>query len=308
MSTTPAFQPSRSGPPPVSQFLTALIYGYVLPLFTGNSTLDLTAARLAMVETILSYHARTQRELLLVAKVVAFGLAALDSLRLSMDDEHAVLLKLKLRANAAALERLADRNTGRLDKLLQAPAVGPAELDPWTAVDEADLAGMLSNARVMIEAANAQLAAAYVPDRPASPTSPTTAEPPAAAPATAELIADAPAAIAQPPAAEPPTERPHTEPAAPPVTIPPAASAPVPPQPAITRERRDMGLWASAMKNVAMEHMAQAAEGTPAQRKDDALKASVLGEVASELAAQANGTRPLTTADSVFATRPPMRH
>jgi hypothetical protein len=69
-----------------------------------------------------------------------------------------------------------------------------------------------------------------------------------------------------------------------------------------------MGLWASAMKNVAMEHMAQAAEGTPAQRKDDALKASVLGEVASELAAQANGTRPLTTADSVFATRPPMRH
>ena len=52
-----------------------------------------------------------------IAKVIGFGLATLGSLSLSMGDDLPIPAILRLRANANALDRSADRNERKLKVL-----------------------------------------------------------------------------------------------------------------------------------------------------------------------------------------------
>lgn len=70
-------------------------------MFMSASTGDLCFARLAALETIASYGARTQADLLNIARIIAFSLVVMDSLWLSMADDVSLTMKLRLRCSAA---------------------------------------------------------------------------------------------------------------------------------------------------------------------------------------------------------------
>ena len=88
----------------------------LVPIFTAGSLTDIQHARLAAQEAIAAYTVRGQQKLVTIAQIVAFALAALDTLRLSMPAELPLSMKLKLRANANALNRAARDNTQTLEK------------------------------------------------------------------------------------------------------------------------------------------------------------------------------------------------
>jgi hypothetical protein len=98
-----------------SEILLASIVALLAPLFT-SATSDADLARLAAIETFASYKARTQIEWLSIAQIVAFGLAAVDNLRLAMTADLSLPMKLRLRGCANALNRSAQQNLRALEK------------------------------------------------------------------------------------------------------------------------------------------------------------------------------------------------
>ena len=95
-----------------------------LPVAEGN----LEFARLAAAEAIDAYRAETHSDLIIVAKIIAFGLATLCSLSLSMTDDLPVPQILRLRANANATDRSEHRN--RLALKQDRPQLQPTLLQP----------------------------------------------------------------------------------------------------------------------------------------------------------------------------------
>jgi hypothetical protein len=93
-----------------SEILMALIVTLLAPMFLGVTAGDISLARLAALETVNAYQARNQADLIAIAQIVAYGLAALGSLSLSMDDNISLSMTLRLRANANALDRSAEHN------------------------------------------------------------------------------------------------------------------------------------------------------------------------------------------------------
>jgi hypothetical protein len=87
-----------------------LIVALLAPLFLTASDGNIAFARLAAIETVSAYRARSQADLITIALIVACGLAALGSLGLSMADNLSVSMALRLRGNAVALNRAADQN------------------------------------------------------------------------------------------------------------------------------------------------------------------------------------------------------
>jgi hypothetical protein len=77
---------------------------------------DLTFARLAAAETLSAYRAETHAYLITIAKIIAFGLATLGSLSLSMADDLSLAKILRLRASANASDRAEHRNRLVLDR------------------------------------------------------------------------------------------------------------------------------------------------------------------------------------------------
>ncbi len=72
-------------------------------------------AEMAALETIRSYSVRNHASLIKIANIIAFGLATLGSLSLSMQDDFPITLVLQLRSNANALDRSAARNERAVD-------------------------------------------------------------------------------------------------------------------------------------------------------------------------------------------------
>jgi hypothetical protein len=66
-----------------------------------------------------SYGARTDRELRLATLAIAFSLGALDALSRAVDRDLSTNQVLRLRGNANALNRAAEQNENRLEKLLR---------------------------------------------------------------------------------------------------------------------------------------------------------------------------------------------
>ena len=109
-------------------------------MFLSAAGGDLEFARLAAAETLKSYRADTHSDLITVAKIVAFGLATLGSLSLSMADDLPVTQILRLRANANATDRSEHRcRLALVQSRAQRPAALPPEPEPEPEIDTAAL-------------------------------------------------------------------------------------------------------------------------------------------------------------------------
>jgi hypothetical protein len=93
-----------------SGILMNLIVALLAPMFLGVTAGDVGMARMAAIETIDAYQARNLADLIAVAQIIAYGLAALGSLSLSMADDISLSMTLRLRGNAVSLDRSAERS------------------------------------------------------------------------------------------------------------------------------------------------------------------------------------------------------
>jgi hypothetical protein len=134
-NTTPTGQKSGSLHP--AGLLLNLIVTLLTPMFLTVAGGDPEFARAAAAETLASYRAETHNDLITIAKIIAFGLATLGSLSLSMDDGRSLSQILRLRSNASATDRAEHRNRLALDKSRAQKAAQPP---PEPEIDTAALA------------------------------------------------------------------------------------------------------------------------------------------------------------------------
>src|ERR1700710_1051087 len=99
-----------------SDLLLQLIVTFLAPLFVTGAT-ELSLARLAAIETLASYQARTKAELLTIANIIGFGLAAMATLRLATQPDLSPSMTLRLHGCANALNRSAQQNVRLLTQL-----------------------------------------------------------------------------------------------------------------------------------------------------------------------------------------------
>jgi hypothetical protein len=138
--------------------LLTLIVALLAPLFLTAGDGNIAFARLAAIQTIGAYRARSQADLITIAQIVACGLAALGSLGLSMGDQLSVSMVLRLRGNAVALNRAADWNRKALAaSRTAAPAPEPAAPPQPDLAYEATVQANVAAARQLTAAARADL-------------------------------------------------------------------------------------------------------------------------------------------------------
>jgi hypothetical protein len=93
-----------------------LLVALLAPMFLWSADGDVALARTAAAETIGAYGLNDRLSLIRAAKIIAFDLATLSSLSLSMADDLAVTMALRLRSNANSLDRTAERNRAALEQ------------------------------------------------------------------------------------------------------------------------------------------------------------------------------------------------
>jgi hypothetical protein len=110
-STEPPTEATGShAPPDPAGVLINLVISLLAPMFLCVTAGDAGMARMAAAETVNAYRVSNHADLIAVAQIIAFGLAALGSLSLSMADDIALPMTLRLRGNANALNRSAEQN------------------------------------------------------------------------------------------------------------------------------------------------------------------------------------------------------
>ena len=194
-----------------------LIVTLLAPMFLGVCCGNLDFARMAALETVNAYRARSHVDLIAVAQIVAHGLASVSSACLSMSDDISLSMTLRLRASANASDRACERNRRALEKNRATPVPDPVfaadpifapEPEPGPTPDpEADREHAAEIARLAAaRQQDAALLARPAADRPAA--SPPTASTPAAIrdPAPVRAAATTPAV----PAPAAPTPAAHT--------------------------------------------------------------------------------------------------
>jgi hypothetical protein len=102
----------------------------VLASVMGPALADPALARRAAQQAIEAYQPRDTYELIATSQILAFALTALETLRLAAPPEVSPPMKLKLRANANGLNRVASDTTHILDKIREA-AAAQAEIAAW---------------------------------------------------------------------------------------------------------------------------------------------------------------------------------
>jgi hypothetical protein len=141
MSETHTATPAPASGPRhhTTEVLLNLIITLLTPMFFASAGGDLALARLAAAETLAAYRAETHADLITVAKIIAFGLATLASLSLSMADDLPIAQILRLQASANATDRSEHRNRLALkqSRAQQATELAPSEPEPE--IDEAAL-------------------------------------------------------------------------------------------------------------------------------------------------------------------------
>jgi hypothetical protein len=104
-----------------------LIITLLTPFLIAGGLTDPALARQTAQETIAAYKVAAPDQLLSVAQIVTFALAAIDNLRLSLPETLSLSMKLKLRGNANALNRAAQKAAAALEaQRRDAPAMLPA--------------------------------------------------------------------------------------------------------------------------------------------------------------------------------------
>ena len=161
--TTPPKAPSPAPPAFLrpSDLLLNLVVSIVAPIFLRGTGGDADLARMAAIEALNTYRVRNFAELIAIAQIIAYGLAALDSLTLSFGEDLPLSMVLRLRGNSNALNRSAEQNRRamRIDAQPQDVDVG-AQPEPAAvpeACDEApDAEHFLSDAAAELLAAESQ--------------------------------------------------------------------------------------------------------------------------------------------------------
>ena len=95
--------------PTPGNVLIDLVSGLLVPTFLAASNGDIQLAQLAAIQTMSAYHVQHQADTVTIAQILAFGLATLGSLSLSMDDTLSLSMVLRLRGNANACNRSAEQ-------------------------------------------------------------------------------------------------------------------------------------------------------------------------------------------------------
>lgn len=114
---------------PIDTLMT-LIVSLLAPMFLGLTNGDISQARAAAAQMVNAHCARDQADLIAVAQIIAFGIAAVGSLSLSMADDISVSLALRLRSNANACQRSAEQNRRALQ------AFHPQATNPQESCDD----------------------------------------------------------------------------------------------------------------------------------------------------------------------------
>jgi hypothetical protein len=121
--------------------LMGFIVSLLTPFLMTGSITDPVLARHAVAETIAAYRTTgpgrtgTADQLVSIAQVVAFALASLDTLRLSLPPAVSLSMKLKLAGSANALNRAAQRATATLEaqrREIRGPEATRHAADPAT--------------------------------------------------------------------------------------------------------------------------------------------------------------------------------
>jgi hypothetical protein len=163
-------------PPNPSDILLALIVALLAPMFLCVTAGDIAVARRAAHETVNAYRAKDHADLIAVAQIIGYGLAALGSLSLSMEDDLSLSMTLRLRANANALNRSAEQNrrairqnqnTPSAPEIHDAPEIHHPQDEPRTDPDLMDAAA----AQMLAQESLARL---QPPEPPAPPVPPAT--------------------------------------------------------------------------------------------------------------------------------------
>jgi hypothetical protein len=145
--TTTPFEPIAAPNLPVapSDILLHLVVTLLAPMFLMASGGDILFARMAALETVSSYRARNPADLIAIAQIIACGLTALGSLSLSMADDLSLSMTLRLRSNAVALNRVAERHRRALQ---ESDTAQPAD-SQQTAGDDFDAAVTVADVAAM---------------------------------------------------------------------------------------------------------------------------------------------------------------
>jgi hypothetical protein len=189
--TTTSTDPGSDIPLHPSNILMALIITLLAPMFLGVTAGDINNARLAAIETVNAYRARNHADLIAIGQIIGFGLAALGSLSLSMEDDISLSMVLRLRGNANALNRSAEQNRRALAETRRDDAASrQTAAEPETAA-AATRDGDLDEAEMFLTATAAQELAAEAEARllPAHHT-PSQTRIPAQTPHNAEVSAE----------------------------------------------------------------------------------------------------------------------
>jgi hypothetical protein len=93
------------------------VLAFLIPLFLRGAGDDQASARGAAIHLLDSYGAATGEDLLLAAEIIAFSFTTLDNLGRSVaDSDLSISARLRLRSNANALSRAAERNRRNLQR------------------------------------------------------------------------------------------------------------------------------------------------------------------------------------------------
>jgi hypothetical protein len=307
-------QPTHAGADlTLADVLMHLVAIHLAPMFLCVTGGDIDHARMAAIETVNAYRAQTHADLIAIAQIVAFGLGALGSLSLAMDDDISVGMTLRLRGNANACNRSAEQNRRALRQhRLETGSIEHARREcapePGQDAYEAEVIANVAATRQLVAETQAQMQAGNQAQPPAAPKAPAPA--PAAAALNIPTVAIPP--VAMPPVAIPPVTMPtaaiptgniptghiptgHIPTGAIPTTVisGKALISPAFPGPGTT-EQQWQGIWAAAMADVAAEYTADIPNLSPKQRRAASLRAAALTSCANDLLTgnHAPGPRP----------------
>jgi hypothetical protein len=284
-TTTASVQETNEDAIPVhpTDILIALIATFLIPMFLGSSTGDVAIARRAALETVNAYRVRDQADLLAVAQIIAFGLAALGSLSLSMLDDLTLSMTLRLRGNANACNRSAELNRRARAQTVVSPVrhvarpIAPRPQAPVAQpirepLDEATLRADLAAVRQEVAAVQARIVEQEA------------------------ITAAAPATTAMPIV---------TGNASPDITANQSASVEITPgqitRGRITPDQQSKAIWAAAMADVAAEYTAEVATLPPGERWEASMRAKALTQTAKTLLSEANRPPPPGAANGTAA-------
>src|SRR3954447_17195407 len=149
---SPATNPCRQS----ADYLKTIIVTFLTPMFLWSCGGDADLARLAAIETLDEFGIIGHRGLITAAKIIAYELAALSSLSLSMADDIPPALALHLRSNANSFDRAAERNRQVLEREQRDAKAPPVDMDA--------MAASVAETQELVRAAKARAHATLLPD------------------------------------------------------------------------------------------------------------------------------------------------